>query len=287
MSGVIPGEQRETRNPGGIITDLYWILLDAGFRRHDELRFLRILAVEPENLKVGMPISTVLFDAGGTLVFLDYLFLARELRHKGIVVASRAIRRAEYAAKAEIDRRLLGAVADTDETRRRPYFIALLDHLGVEASTAAQLIEHFDAIHKQNNLWRRMMPSTPAVLQQLRARGFALGVISNSDGRINAILQRCGIAQFFDLVIDSHDVGVEKPAPQIFALAMQRLHVPAHQALYVGDIYGIDVVGAERAGLQAVLLDTLGLYQGAQCQKIRHLRELLALVSSNEWTSGQ
>jgi HAD superfamily hydrolase (TIGR01509 family) len=225
-----------------------------------------------------MSITTILFDAGGTLVFLDYFFLARELRRNGIAVSARAVRCAEYAAKAEIDRRLLGTVADTDETRRRPYFTALLDHLGIEVQRAARLIEHFDAVHKKNNLWHRMMPSTPTVLAQLRARGLTLGVISNSDGRVNAILQGCGVGQFFDLVIDSHEVGVEKPDPRIFDLALRRLNCPPRHALYVGDIYGIDVIGSERAGLQAALLDTLGLYEGVQCRKIRHLRELLAVV---------
>jgi putative hydrolase of the HAD superfamily len=123
-----------------------------------------------------------------------------------------------------------------------------------------------------------MMPSTPTVLAQLRARGLTLGVISNSDGRVNAILQGCGVGQFFDLVIDSHEVGVEKPDPRIFDLALRRLNCQPRHALYVGDIYGIDVVGSERAGLQAALLDTLGLYEGVQCRKIRHLRELLAVV---------
>jgi len=219
--------------------------------------------------------TTILFDAGGTLVYLDYAFLARELRRAGIAVSLRAIRLAEYAAKAEIDRRLLGAVADTDETRRRPYFVALLDHLGVETALATRLIERFDAAHKQDNLWRKMLPSTPAVLSALRNRGLTLGVISNADGRIGAILKKCGIADSFAIVIDSHEAGVEKPDPQIFSLALERLHVRPDQALYVGDIYGIDVVGAERAGLSSVLLDPLGGYDGVPCRKIRHLRELL------------
>jgi putative hydrolase of the HAD superfamily len=221
-----------------------------------------------------MPLSTILFDAGGTLVYLDYAFLARELRCARVEVSVRAIRLAEYAAKAEIDRRLLGAVADTDETRRRPYFTALLDHLRVEPELATCLIEHFDAAHKQDNLWRKMLPSTPKVLSALRAQGLTLGVISNADGRIGAILEKCGIAKLFDSVIDSHDVGVEKPDPRIFALALERLRVRPDQALYVGDIYGIDVVGAERAGLSSVLLDPLGGYHGVPCRKIRHLREL-------------
>ncbi len=221
--------------------------------------------------------TTILFDAGGTLVYLDYAFLARELRRAGIAVSSRAIRLAEYAAKAEIDRRLLGAVSDTDETRRQPYFVALLEHLGVESTLADVLIERFDAAHKHDNLWRKMLPSTPAVLTELRKRGFTLGVISNADGRMAAILQKCGIAELFDTLIDSHEVGIEKPDPRIFVLALDRLNTRPDQAIYVGDIYGIDVVGSERAGLQSVLLDPFGKYDGVPCRKIRHLRELLSI----------
>jgi len=223
-------------------------------------------------------VTTLLFDAGGTLVHLDYFFLHRELRRAGVRVARRAIRQAEYAARAEVARRMLRRVEDTDETRRRPYFGVLLDYLGVEADTAARLIERFDAAHAQDNLWRVMLPSTPRILRELRARGFTLGVVSNADGRIAAILRRCGIVQFFDVVIDSHEVGVEKPDPRIFHLALEQAGVRPEQAIFVGDIYSIDVVGAACAGMRPLLLDLLGGYAKVECEKIRHLRELLSIL---------
>jgi HAD superfamily hydrolase (TIGR01662 family) len=223
-------------------------------------------------------ITTVLFDAGGTLVHLDYSLLHRELRQAGISTSRRAIRLAEYAARTEIDQRLHGPVADTDETRRRPYFAVLLDQLGVEAAIARRLIERFDAAHARANLWRVMLPSTPRILQALRDRGLTLGVVSNADGRITTILRQCGIEQFFQVVIDSHHVGVEKPDPRIFRLALAQAQAEPEQAIFVGDIYGIDVLGAERAGIRPLLLDILGGYEGVHCEKIRHLAELHAIV---------
>ncbi len=223
-------------------------------------------------------ITTVLFDAGGTLVHLDYFFLHKELRQAGISVTRRAIRQAEYASRAEVDRRTRGLAADTDETRRRPYFTALLEQLGVDAATARRLLERFDAAHAQANLWRVMLPSTPRILQELCARGLTLGVVSNADGRIAAILRQCGVEQFFQVVIDSHHVGVEKPDPRIFHLALAQTQARPEQAVFVGDIYGIDVLGAERAGIRPLLLDTLGCYEGVHCEKIRHLGELLVIV---------
>lgn len=225
-----------------------------------------------------VPITTILFDAGGTLVHLDYFFLYKELRRAGIRVSCREVRRAEYAAKREIDRRARGIFHETDETRRRPYFAAFLDHLAIEAPTAAQLLQRFDVAHARDNLWRVMMPSTPQVLAELRNRGLTLGVVSNADGRIARILQQCGLEQFFDVVIDSHLVGVEKPDPRIFHLALEQAKTRAESAIFVGDIYGIDVLGAERAGIRPLLLDVLGYYDGVQCERIRHLRELLTVV---------
>ncbi len=223
-------------------------------------------------------ITTVLFDAGGTLVHLDYFFLHKELRQAGIRVTRRAVRRAEYAAKIAVDRRVLGSARDTDETRRQPYFAALLDQLGVDTPTAAQLLQRFEAAHIQDNLWRVMLPSTPRILRELRDRGLTLGVVSNADGRIAAILRQCGIEQFFQVMIDSHLVGVEKPDPRIFHLALARAQARPEQAIFIGDIYGVDVLGAERAGIRPLLLDALGCYEGVHCEKIRHLGELLVIV---------
>ena len=223
-------------------------------------------------------ITTVLFDAGGTLVHLDYFFLHKELRQAGIRVTRRAVRRAEYAAKIAVDRRVLGLARDTDETRRQPYFAALLDQLGVDTPTAAQLLQRFEAAHLQDNLWRVMLPSTPRILRELRDRGLILGVVSNADGRIAAILRQCGIEQFFQVMIDSHLVGVEKPDPRIFHLALARAQARPEQAIFIGDIYGVDVLGAERAGIRPLLLDALGCYEGVHCEKIQHLGELLVIV---------
>jgi putative hydrolase of the HAD superfamily len=222
--------------------------------------------------------TTVLFDAGGTLVHLDYFFLQQELRRVGIRVSRRELRRAEYAARAEIDRHFLAPAHSTDETRRRPYFAALLEHFVTDMETMAQVIERLDTAHQQSNLWRLLWPSTRQVLAQLRNRGLVLGVISNADGRIAAILRQVGIDQLFDVVVDSHLVGVEKPDPRIFHLTLEQVKMRPEHAVFVGDIYSIDVVGAERAGIRPFLLDALGCYDGVQCERIRHLRELLSIL---------
>lgn len=224
-------------------------------------------------------ITTILFDAGGTLVHPDHGFLQRAIHRTGISVTRRAVREAECASRSAIDQRLRAAETDTDEARRQPYFAALLDQLGVEKEKQAALLHLIETEHQQHNLWRVLLPSTPRVLSGLRERGLQLGVVSNSDGRIFSVLNRCGIADFFQVVIDSHDVGVEKPDPRIFQFALAKTKARPEQTVYVGDIYSIDVIGAERAGLQPVLLDGVGSYAvGLSCRTIKHLRALLSMV---------
>jgi HAD superfamily hydrolase (TIGR01662 family) len=219
-------------------------------------------------------VTTVLFDAGGTLVHVDYGFIQKELRRVGVTVTRRRIREAEGASKAAIDRRMQTATPDTDDTRRQPYFAALLGQLGIAPALTAQLLDTIETAHRRENLWRTMLPSTPGVLTRLRERGLTLGVVSNADGRITSILERCGIAQFFQVIVDSHDVGVEKPDPRIFDFALRKVQARPEHTLYIGDIYSIDVVGAERAGLQPILLDSVGYYSATPCKKITHLRAL-------------
>ena len=159
-----------------------------------------------------------------------------------------------------IDRSFRQLLPSTDETRRQPYFSILL-------------LRQFDAEHQSDNLWRLRLPSTARVLTAPCAREITLGVVSNADGRIAAILGEAGIAHFFDVIIDSHVVGVEKPDLAIFQIALDRIGVKPEHALFVGDIYAIDVPGAERAGLQPVLFDILGEYEDVRCRKIQHLCE--------------
>jgi len=80
-------------------------------------------------------------------------------------------------------------------------------------------------------------------------------VISNSNGTIKRILTRLELLPLVDFALDSSEEGVEKPQPAIFERALARAGVVAAEAAYVGDLYSIDVLGARRAGLRAVLLD--------------------------------
>jgi putative hydrolase of the HAD superfamily len=121
--------------------------------------------------------------------------------------------------------------------------------------------------------WDQILPGTRDALERLR-RQYAIAVISNADGRIDAVLRRCGICDCFASITDSGNVGHEKPHPAIFAAALREMKADPAESLYVGDVYSVDYVGARNAGMQAVLFDVAGAYREREFPRVESLHEL-------------
>jgi putative hydrolase of the HAD superfamily len=222
-------------------------------------------------------LDAVLFDAGGTLVRLDFACMARIVRAHGVEVTEGALRRAESAARRAIDAhaRGTGSLTGTDATRREGYFANLLRAADVPSPRVAGILEALDAENLATGLWRVPLEQAAETLQGLRARGLRTAVVSNADGRVEALLDAAGLRIHLELVVDSHYEGIEKPDPEIFRRALGRMGVRAERAVYVGDIYAIDVVGARAAGLAPVLIDSVETYPDVDCPRIGGLAELL------------
>lgn len=97
-----------------------------------------------------------------------------------------------------------------------------------------------------------LRPGAHALLDALRARGVHTGMVSNFDHRLHAVLAELDLAARLEVVVLPADAGAAKPDARIFHLALQRLHVAAADAVYVGDDAEDDIAGATRAGLRAV-----------------------------------
>ncbi|MGH7787763.1 MAG: HAD family hydrolase [Candidatus Binatia bacterium] len=223
-------------------------------------------------------VSTVLFDLGNTIHHLDHRFIAEVISTHGVPVGGEQVAVAEYRAKAEVDAQLRARRSGSDSTRQRSYFETIMAALDVPAAQVEPIRVALHEANARDCLWRVLHDDTPAVLSALRARGYTLGIVSNADGRVLAALAASGIAEHFAAVVDSHVVGVEKPDPRIFALALEACGAAAEAALFVGDIYEIDIAGARNAGLTPVLIDPLGLYGEVDCLRIDRLGRLLELL---------
>jgi len=110
----------------------------------------------------------------------------------------------------------------------------------------------------------------------LKDRGLILGSISNVDRDISPVLEELGIYKLLQIIVTSLETGFGKPEPEIFQEALRRAKVPASEAIFVGDQYQIDVVGANKAGMKGVLLDRNNKSREfATCLKIQSLAELI------------
>jgi len=92
----------------------------------------------------------------------------------------------------------------------------------------------------------------------LKDSALHMGVISNWDNTARGLLQRHGLIEYFDHCIISSEVGVDKPDPEIFNLAMQKADANPQECIYVGDNYYDDAVGSREAGMQALILNRFG-----------------------------
>lgn len=158
------------------------------------------------------------------------------------------------AAGAPAAARAMERVRGADRDRATAYLETLFTLAGVPPERLDELRTCLAGLHQERHLWCATAVGTRETLERLRAAGLRLGVVSNSDGRVDAALRAAGLRDCFEVVVDSALFGAEKPDPAIFRAALDALGVAPVEALYVGDLYEVDVVGARAAGIEAILL---------------------------------
>jgi FMN phosphatase YigB (HAD superfamily) len=145
----------------------------------------------------------------------------------------------------------------------------LLRQLGEDAGVVELLVENT----RSSANWDQMPTGTRDALTRIGQK-LRIAVISNSDGRIDHVLSRCGIADCFESITDSGTVGVEKPNAKIFEAALGATQARADESLYVGDLYSVDYVGARNVGMEAVLFDVSGAYRDRDLPRVESLQQL-------------
>ncbi|MCP3981481.1 MAG: HAD family hydrolase [bacterium] len=217
-------------------------------------------------------IATVLLDAGGVLLDLDYKYLRRLIDARRVEVTEEQLSRLEATARREIHKHVEqgGKVSD----KWRDYFRIILDSLRMREDDREQVIDSLWEAHQRYGLWTKPIEGGPETVRQLKEAGYRVGVVSNAEGRVARDLESAGYAGMFETVVDSHLVGVEKPHPEIFHIAMQNMAVKPDTAVFVGDVPAVDVQGAEAAGIRPLLLDRHDLYGDLEVTRISAITEL-------------
>jgi putative hydrolase of the HAD superfamily len=215
----------------------------------------------------------IFFDVGNTLLFPNRSkILAPVATERHPTLAQwQAL---ERKTKSEFDRQMELKTRRVDHGFWWRFHSYLLTDLGEEVAFRDVLVENT----RNSANWDQILPGTVEALQRI-GRNFHIAVISNSDGGINRVLSRCGIAGCFASITDSGNVGFEKPHREIFDAALQAASARADESLYVGDLYSVDYVGARNVGMDAVLFDVAGAYRGRDLPRVESLEQLESWLS--------
>ena len=226
-----------------------------------------------------MPLKAVIFDAGNTVMLINYGVVTESLAAEGFDVDEATVREAEYRARVRLDPILARRNSTEAPQIFQTYMQFVCEGIGVPWGAAAErALGRMAEYHRAHNLWDQPDPLAWTVLQTLCGHGLTLGMISNSNGWVEQLVTENGLRPYFDFVLDSRLVGVEKPDPRIFRIALDRVGVDPAEALYIGDLYSIDVVGPRAAGMRAILLDPAGLWNHVDCLKARDLSEAADMI---------
>jgi putative hydrolase of the HAD superfamily len=226
------------------------------------------------------PVRAVIFDAGNTLLRMNYGVIADHLRTRGRAASPEEVEEAELRARVRLDRHLTPGAGSTESTvTHGRYLRYLLEHLAITDDAEIDAIARWRrGYNLPVGLWNRADPEALAAIRRVREAGRVAGVISNSNGSVRSILEETGLAAHLDFIIDSSVVGVEKPDPRIFQLGLREAGVAPAEAVYVGDLYSVDVLGARAAGLDGILLDPGGFWAPRDCRLARGLDEAVRLA---------
>lgn len=192
----------------------------------------------------------VTFDFGQTLADLDTGLLAQRLRARGIDVAPE---RLESAVPLAFDAYNRGVIVEGGNRGAHPWgalMTELLLRAGVEEARIGASVEWLWSEQPGRNLWRRPVPG---MIELLRKLPMPLGVISNSEGRLEELAVELGWRDLFAAFADSGKLGIAKPGPRIFEWTCAQLGVPAARVVHVGDSFAADVRGAVAAGFQGAI----------------------------------
>jgi putative hydrolase of the HAD superfamily len=226
----------------------------------------------------------VLLDAGGVFLLPEHDRIVGAFRRAEVDVPADILDAAHYNGAARF-------TTDLDVEAEwaacwRFYLDSYIQVCTEPDADREEIHRHLDSEFADAALWLRVIPGCREGLQALAATGVRLGIVSNADGLIGERLRALEIAQVgpglgveLDCVIDSGAVGVMKPDPRIFELALDAMGLPAEDAWYVGDMPAIDIVGARRAGLHAVLVDPLGLHGDADYDTTPSLADLATRIT--------
>ncbi len=235
----------------------------------------------PGRVRAGLVLREVFFDAGGTILnvrgSVGEVYAAAAAR-RGIRADAAAVERAFRSAwSRSLLRRRDAQYLSTDHVLREEWRRIVEDSFDglvpreVARDAFEELYDHFSG----PDPWV-VADGAAETFAALRSDGMRLGILSNWDSRLPAVLEKLGLSGFFDHLVISYRVGVEKPHPRIFEEAARAAGAPPSELLLVGDSWEQDIVPARRLGWRTLWISRQP--GGSDPDRVESFREILDSV---------
>tara|TARA_B110000908_G_scaffold149850_1_gene183410 strand:- start:537 stop:1226 length:690 start_codon:yes stop_codon:yes gene_type:complete len=214
------------------------------------------------------------FEANSHQTLLE-LCIAYDLAEKGISDYEAFIKNYKTHNEQLWDLYRVDKISQQD-LRRERFQRALADYNINDTELATNIGEDYVAICPKKN---KLFPHTIEVLKYL-SKKYKLHIITNGFHEVQHIkLQHAGLTSYFNEIITSEQMGVKKPNPKIFNYALQKANTSAEESIMIGDDLEVDVLGAEKVGIQGVFFNPNKIKHNEDIvHEIFCLSELLALL---------
>ncbi len=219
----------------------------------------------------------LLLDAGGTVLFPNQRRIHEIILETGYDIPEEKL---QFCMTRFI--RHLDELLRSDGQPHLDFFQWVLEQAGVDPQHIPALTMRLEQADAQNSLWQLSYPWVRETLARLTTQGYCISVISNADGRVEMELGKAGLLPYFQKVFDSHLVGYAKPDVRLFQHALTTLGLRPAECLFVGDLFYVDVLGANRAGMAAIHLDPDGLYAGWAGYRIPNIAALPGFLAQHQ-----
>jgi len=225
--------------------------------------------------------KAVLFDVSGTLLRVEpsvgevYATYARPFGFKGSGKELNRLFHKEWINSGGIES--LGE--KSGEQAERDFWKSLVFQV-FEHSGGLENFEHyFEIIYEafaRKDHWHVFDDVIDSgILEKLKNSSITLGVVSNWDSRLHTILKGTGLAEYFDFILASAEVGSAKPDKKIFIEAIRRSGVKPAEVCHIGDDLRADIRGANSVGIEAILIDRNSKHKKNSLATISSFQELL------------
>jgi putative hydrolase of the HAD superfamily len=155
-----------------------------------------------------------------------------------------------------------------------------------------ELIQYFsDEYIAVSPLQKQLFPHTIETLEALKKEGYRMHIITNGFKEVQQTkLDNCNLTPYFEHIISSEEIGINKPDYRIFNYALQLAQSKAQDSVMIGDDINVDIIGAERAGMHAIHFDPeKRIKRSKQDTRINDLAELPQILPwiQSKWENNE